>query len=305
MARARNIKPGFFTNEDLVELDFATRLLFAGLWTVADREGRLQDRPKKIKIDVFPADNLDIDAMLQALHDRKFITRYEVNGGKFIQISSWAKHQNPHHTEKASELPGIDGELTVKEPLKPSDPPRQDGGNLADSLIPDSLIPDSGFLIPDSASKRQFDAPRAGAASPPAAVVPLKPKAPKPQTPTADVWAAYSEAYRQRYQADPVRNATVNGQMAQLVARLGAAEAPEVARFFLAHRGAFYVKSMHSVGSLLSDCEKLRTEWVTGQQMTQTQAIAADKTQTNLNAFGPLIRAAQEREANERESQHG
>jgi hypothetical protein len=150
-----------------------------------------------------------------------------------------------------------------------------------------------------------FDAPRAGAASPPAAVVPLKPKAPKPQTPTADVWAAYSEAYRQRYQADPVRNATVNGQMAQLVARLGAAEAPEVARFFLAHRGAFYVKSMHSVGSLLSDCEKLRTEWVTGQQMTQTQAIAADKTQTNLNAFGPLIRAAQEREANERESQHG
>ena len=305
MARARNIKPGFFTNEDLVELDFATRLLFAGLWTVADREGRLQDRPKKIKIDVFPADNLDIDAMLQALHDRKFITRYEVNGGKFIQISSWAKHQNPHHTEKASEIPGIDGDLTVKEPLKPGDPPKPDGGNLADSLIPDSLIPDSGFRIPDSASKRQFDAPRAGAASPPAAVVPLKPKATKPQTPTADVWAAYSEAYRQRYQADPVRNATVNGQMAQLVSRLGAAEAPEVARFFLAHRGAFYVKSMHSVGSLLSDCEKLRTEWVTGQQMTQTQAIAADKTQTNLNAFGPLIRAAQEREANERESQHG
>lgn len=150
-----------------------------------------------------------------------------------------------------------------------------------------------------------FDAPRPGAASPPAAVVPLKAKAPKATAPTSEVWAAYSEAYRQRYQADPVRNATVNGQMAQVVARLGAAEAPEVARFFLAHRGAFYVKSMHSVGSLLSDCEKLRTEWVTGQQMTQTQAISADKTQTNLNAFGPLIRAAQEREANEMGSQHG
>mgnify|MGYP000524122965 CR=1 FL=1 len=87
MARSRNIKPGFFTNEDLVELDFATRLLFAGLWTVADRDGRLQDRPKKIKIDVFPAENLDIDAMLQALHDSKFINRYEVNGAKYIQIT--------------------------------------------------------------------------------------------------------------------------------------------------------------------------------------------------------------------------
>ena len=143
MARSRNIKPGFFTNEDLVELDFATRLLFAGLWTVADREGRLQDRPKKIKIDVFPADNLDIDAMLQALHDAKFIQRYEVNGSKFIQISSWDKHQNPHHTEKASEIPGPNGEITVKAPLKTRDAQKQDGGNLADSLIPDSLIPDS------------------------------------------------------------------------------------------------------------------------------------------------------------------
>ena len=143
MARARNIKPGFFTNEDLVELDFATRLLFAGLWTVADREGRLQDRPKKIKIDVFPADNLDIDAMLQALHDAKFIHRYEVDGSKFIQITSWDKHQNPHHTEKASEIPGVNGEVTVKEPAKPKDVQSSDGGNLADSLIPDSLIPDS------------------------------------------------------------------------------------------------------------------------------------------------------------------
>ena len=145
MARSRNIKPGFFSNEDLVELDFATRLLFAGLWTVADRDGRLQDRPKKIKIDVFPADNLDIDAMLQALHNGGFIERYVVDGSKFIQISNWSKHQNPHHTEKASEIPGTNGVLTVKQPLEPKHPPKQDGGNLADSLllIPDSLIPES------------------------------------------------------------------------------------------------------------------------------------------------------------------
>lgn len=151
-----------------------------------------------------------------------------------------------------------------------------------------------------------FDAPRSGDASPPIAeVVPIKAKPPKAPAPTSGAWAAYAEAYRLRYQVDPVRNATVNGQMAQLVARLGADEAPEVARFFLAHRGAFYVKAMHSVGTLLADCEKLRTEWATGQQMTHAQAVAADKTQTNLNAFGPLIRAAQAREALERESQHG
>lgn len=153
MARSRNIKPGFFTNEDLVELDFATRLLFAGLWTVADRDGRLQDRPKKIKIDIFPADNLDIDAMLQALHNGKFIVRYEIYGSKFIQISNWTKHQNPHHTEKASEIPGINAVLTVKPTLDNTQAPKQDGECLADSLllIPDSLIPDSLIEIPQAA----------------------------------------------------------------------------------------------------------------------------------------------------------
>lgn len=146
MARSRNIKPGFFTNEDLVELDFATRLLFAGLWTVADKAGRLQDRPKKIKIDVFPADNLDIDAMLSALHNGGFIVRYEVDGGKFIQITNWNKHQNPHHTEKNSVIPAQpNGDLTVKQPLRNVNARLHNGGNPADSLIPDSLIPDSGF----------------------------------------------------------------------------------------------------------------------------------------------------------------
>ena len=48
MARARNIKPGFFANENLAECDPLARLLFAGLWCLADREGRLEDRPKRI-----------------------------------------------------------------------------------------------------------------------------------------------------------------------------------------------------------------------------------------------------------------
>ena len=77
MSRARNIKPGFFSNDVLVELPFEYRLLFIGLWTEADRAGRLEDRPLKIKMMVFPADNVDVNAGLQALHDRGFIQRYD------------------------------------------------------------------------------------------------------------------------------------------------------------------------------------------------------------------------------------
>ncbi len=64
MARARNIKPGFFRNAELVELPFEARLLFIGLWTIADREGRLEDRPKQIKMEVFPADNVDCNQLI-------------------------------------------------------------------------------------------------------------------------------------------------------------------------------------------------------------------------------------------------
>lgn len=110
MARSRNIKPGFFQNEDLAELDFATRLLFIGLWTEADREGRLEDRPKRLKIALFPADDVEIDSMLEALCGKGFISRYERGGKSIIQVVKWAKHQNPHKREGASVLPAEDDE---------------------------------------------------------------------------------------------------------------------------------------------------------------------------------------------------
>ena len=67
MARARNIKPAFFRNAELVELSFEARLFFIGLWTAADRDGRLEDRPKQIKMEIFPADSVDCDALLSDL----------------------------------------------------------------------------------------------------------------------------------------------------------------------------------------------------------------------------------------------
>ena len=105
MARSRNIKPGFFANEELVELPFSTRLLFIGLWTIADREGRLEDKPKRIKMVLFPADNLDVEEALTTLADKKFLQRYEVEGIQYIQILAFKKHQNPHKDEKASTIP--------------------------------------------------------------------------------------------------------------------------------------------------------------------------------------------------------
>lgn len=120
-----------------------------------------------------------------------------------------------------------------------------------------------------------------------------------PVAPTKAAWDAYAGAYSQRYKAPPVRNATVNGQLSQFVGRIGADESPAVAAFFVTHQNGLYVSAMHPVNLLLRDAEKLRTEWATGRQSTRTAGDFADRTQTNLNAFGPLIAEAKAREQEE------
>lgn len=119
-------------------------------------------------------------------------------------------------------------------------------------------------------------------------------KKPKGQAPTSLTWASYSTAYGDRYGADPVRNATVNGQLAQFVGRVGEVEAPHIAAWYVGHKHQFYVNAGHSVALLLRDAEKLRTEWATNRASTATQAIQGDKTAANFNAFAPLIAKAQE-----------
>ncbi len=151
MPRARNIKYEFFTNEKLAELPFEVRLLFIGLWTLADKEGRLEERPKKIKALLFPYDdNINVMEMLQKLHEYNFITRYPINEDIYIQINNFKKHQNPHKNEKDSILPQppvtdckIDARETSRNYPSTSD---KFGNARADSLL---LIPDSLLLIPD------------------------------------------------------------------------------------------------------------------------------------------------------------
>lgn len=107
MARARSLKPGLFKNEILGVADPLYTLAFEGLWLLADREGRLEDRPMRIKAEIFPYRNVDMTLTLDWLQDEQFIKRYEVFGKRYIQIINFCKHQNPHKNEAESEIPGM------------------------------------------------------------------------------------------------------------------------------------------------------------------------------------------------------
>ncbi|GKS86502.1 hypothetical protein AVMA1855_20140 [Acidovorax sp. SUPP1855] len=153
MARARNIKPGFFANEDLAECEPLARLLFAGLWCLADREGRLEDRPKRIRAELLPYDSCDADDLLNQLQARGFILRYSHGSGRFIQVLRFDAHQNPHMKEAKSSIPAPASEV----PAFAMDVSGSDGApdehSASTSQAPEKnheSPAESGFLIPDS-----------------------------------------------------------------------------------------------------------------------------------------------------------
>ena len=167
--RARNIKPGFFHNEKLADLDPLCRILFEGLWCIADRRGRIKDRPRRIKAEVLPYDNADIDDMLWQLADAGFILRYTVDSERFIQVIRFSAHQNPHKNERESEITGPYDEHRTSTVLVRC----KDGTSTVIAsplLIPDST-PDS---TPDSSSTREARQ----SASPPDSLAAVSPNSP-------------------------------------------------------------------------------------------------------------------------------
>jgi len=106
MARIRTIKPDFWTDEKIVELDLEERLLFIGLWNFADDQGYLDLSPKRIKMQVFPGDDIDVSRALARLHEASLLAVYDSRDGKIIHITNWDKHQRVSNPSRARFEPG-------------------------------------------------------------------------------------------------------------------------------------------------------------------------------------------------------
>lgn len=160
MARARNIKPSFFTNEQLADNCPLGRLLFIGLWTLADHKGDLEWKERTIKIQILPWDDCDIKKLAITL-DKSGLIRFYSDGDKiYLNIINFIKHQNPHRNEKekGSDIPAYSEsfrqlidlkELTINRDLSRV---ILEGShsNPAESLIP---LTDSPILKPESCNK--------------------------------------------------------------------------------------------------------------------------------------------------------
>lgn len=126
MARIRTIKPDFWTSEALSECSLSARLLFIGTWNFADDAGNLERSSKRLKMQIFPGDNLEIEPLIQELITHGLLIEYSVSGKKYMHIPGFRDHQ------------------VINRPSKPSCPPYDDSMNTHGVLTEDSLTEGKG-----------------------------------------------------------------------------------------------------------------------------------------------------------------
>ncbi len=93
MARIRTIKPEFWVDDVMVELTHEARLLFIGLWNFADDEGYIEDKPKRIKMQIFPAESGGVEDSLSALVLSGRLHEYTSEQGALLKVANWELHQ--------------------------------------------------------------------------------------------------------------------------------------------------------------------------------------------------------------------
>jgi hypothetical protein len=150
--RARNIKPSIWENEFLSDCEPLARLLFIGLWAVADREGRLENRPRRLKHQILGYDDCDVDSMLDQLVAKGLITRYEVGGATYILVNGFSRHQRPHPNEAKSVLPAPpDSESASADASSPTGSKSGARGKARSTREKDGPNPsDPGIMNPES-----------------------------------------------------------------------------------------------------------------------------------------------------------
>lgn len=277
MSRIRTIKPEFFRHEGLQDIEAENpgsyaMMVFAGLWGHCDSKGRFEWKPRILKLDILPflpfvmADTLDI------LERAGMVVRYTVDGKEYGEIPSFEKHQR---------ITGKEAQDGEKHPKNNGESPGKHQGNIVE-------IPN---VQEGKGREKEKEKERNGLPEKfPVAVAPLPEKTESAlQAACRATFSAYQAAYANRYGQPHVDNVKTRSQIRQFVQRLGYDESPQVAAWFVGHPGQFYTQNMHGVGSLLRDCEKLRTEWATGHVMTQGKARQSDRSGTNGAALAEVL----------------
>ena len=97
MARKRMIDPGIWSSEDFSKLTSFSKLVFIGLFSLADDEGRGKANPSYLKSMLFPYEegirSADIKKTLQEIASTMSVIFYTHDEKEYYALKSWGKFQ--------------------------------------------------------------------------------------------------------------------------------------------------------------------------------------------------------------------
>lgn len=98
MPRIRTLKPEMWSSPQVMNLSANARLLFIGLITQSDDEGRGTADARRLKATVFPGDECTLDQVrgwLAECAEQRLVTIYEADEhGALYELPTWRQHQS-------------------------------------------------------------------------------------------------------------------------------------------------------------------------------------------------------------------
>jgi hypothetical protein len=93
----RILKESICKSESLEKLSWFERVVFFHLIVICDDYGRTDARPGVLKGSMFPLNHVTCGQIIRAIEKLQsvgIVTFYEADGGTYLQICNWDKHQN-------------------------------------------------------------------------------------------------------------------------------------------------------------------------------------------------------------------
>lgn len=107
----RQIKADFWEDDKLLQLPRDARVLFAGLWSLAEDSGCLKNAPFQFKTKIFPSpydSDLTVEVIAQhidRLLSSGLLTEYRVDGDGYLNVTNFHEHQKPPQPNAPKEVP--------------------------------------------------------------------------------------------------------------------------------------------------------------------------------------------------------
>lgn len=153
MARKRMIDPNIWQSEDFSKLSTLGKLVFIGLFSLADDEGRGRCNPVYLKSTLFPYEegirSADIDKTLSEISSNMSVIFYSCDGSSYYSLYNWniwqkidrpSQSKIPDYDEKMTRL-FVDNSSNNRRGISPNKKGKEDNKNKNKKIKEKEFVP--------------------------------------------------------------------------------------------------------------------------------------------------------------------